>query len=113
MKYVLMSLLLFAFSCDAQTLVFEKDSSNTSMPTMYAIPVSKGFINDKDHVFNAEEVTKLKQYMSQAGMDSTAVSVLTISEIKPIQNLAALATEYATRGNWDLKNRKWNIDHFQ
>lgn len=105
MKYVLMSLLLIAFACDGQTLVFEKDSSNTSMPTMYAIPVSKGFINDKDHVFTADEATKLKQYMSKAGMDSTAVSVLTITEIKPFENLAALATEYANSWELGFKNK--------
>lgn len=105
MKYVLMSLLLFAFACDAQTLVFEKDSSNTSMPTMYAIPVSKGFINDKDHVFTADEVKKLIQYMSQAGMDSNAVSVLTITEIKPFENLAQLATEYANSWELGFKNK--------
>jgi uncharacterized membrane protein YgcG len=105
MKYVLISLLLFAFACDGQTLVFEKDSSNTAMPTMYAIPVSHGYINDKEHVFSVEEASKLIKYMKQAGMDSTAVSVLTITEIKPFKNLEELATAYANSWELGLKNK--------
>ena len=105
MRCILILLLLTGIECDAQTLVFEKDSSNAQLPAMYAIPVSRGFINDREHVFNADEVRKLTRYMSQCGMDSTAVSVLTFSELKPFKNLDELATGYANSWELGFKNK--------
>ncbi len=106
MKNILLLLLFLSVSASAQTFIFEKDSTNPDQPNIIAIPNSRGFINDRAHLFTGEEIVKLKTYMQQSGMDSTAVSVLTIIELEPFDSLEELATEYANMWELGTNNQK-------
>lgn len=100
MKKILILLLILSCSVKAQTFVFEKDTANPDQPGLIAIPDSRGFINDRAHVFTAQEVHNLKAYMTNVHMDSTAITVLTINTLEPFDSLEQLATQYAEA--WEL-----------
>lgn len=91
---------------NGQTLVFDKDSLHKDKPSIMAIPDSRGFINDREHVYTPNEIKQLKSYMLSQKMDSTQITVLTITELDPFNSLEELATSYANL--WQLGGKKKN-----
>ncbi len=108
MMKTIFTLFLFFISLITQAQInisFEKDSMSGQAP-LIAIPDSKGYINDRAHTFSAEEIKKLRAYMVSQKMDSTQITVLTISTIQPFDSLEQLANTYADV--WELGKEKNN-----
>lgn len=96
----------FSLAVNAQIkLDFDKDSTS-GQPVLIAIPDSRGFVNDRAKTFTADETIKLIALMKSYKLDSTQVSILTVSSIDPFQSMEELANQYAN--TWKLGGVKKN-----
>jgi uncharacterized membrane protein YgcG len=98
MKVFIFLILIFStIATKAQLLLPGSDSLKNEI---VAIPVSKGYVNDREKVFTADEKKQIRELMIKYRFDSNTVSVLTIADIAPFNNIQELAIAYAN--GWEL-----------
>ncbi|HQU99990.1 MAG: TPM domain-containing protein [Bacteroidia bacterium] len=90
------SLCILSTNVHAQLLLKSSDGKND----MVAIPISKGYINDREKIFSETEKNQIRDLMIKFRFDSNTISILTVAEIDPFENIQALAVAYAN--GWEL-----------